>query len=593
MRANICSSFGYQFLLSIGYVLLSIGEVRAARAGQVLDRTVALPSNLVAQVKRSPAPVPGDDQNPDEEPKPADPKTTPPNNSTPLDRSFFLKKIEFKCGVANRAGCTVFKLNSPEIRSIVQSVEGRETTLAQLQNVANKITQLYLNKGYITSSGSLIDQTVVNGIVVIQISEGGIDRIQVEGNKRVNPEYIKSRIGLAQLTPLNQSKLEERLRLLRIDPLFKNVEASIRANNVSGQSLLIVRVTEAESFKGNATIDNYSPPSVGSEQVGVNLAYTSLIGSGDRLSATYKRSTTGGASLYDFGYSIPLNPTDGNLQIRAAINDYRITDSQFSALNIRGKSSLYEINYRQPLVNTTTEEFALGLGFSLQDGQTFIFNQPNNFGFGPDLNGVSRTSVFKFSQEYIKRDLQGAWSARSQFNIGTGLFGATVNSGSIPDSRFLSWTAQGQRLQQLNNNNLLIATLDAQLTTKSLLTSQQFVVGGGQSVRGFRQNARYGDNGLRLSIEDRITLTRNETGSSVFQVAPFFDTGVVWNQGDNPNNGSLPDRNFLAGAGLGLLWEPLPQLNVRLDYGLPLINLRDKGNNLQDSGLYFNVTYGF
>ena len=128
-----------------------------------------------------------------------------------------------------------------------------------------------------------------------------------------------------------------------------------------------------------------------------------------------------------------------------------------------------------------------------------------------------------------------------------------------------------------------------QLTPNSLLPSQQFVIGGGQSVRGYRQNARYGDNGLRFSIEDRITLQRNQAGAAVLLVAPFIDVGTVWNKSDNPNQ--LPRQRFLAGAGLGLLWEPLPRLNVRLDYGLPFVDLRDRGENVQDSGFYFSVFY--
>jgi hemolysin activation/secretion protein len=599
MWKNIFTSARYQTLVPIGVLLLSIGNARAANTETIFTESSTLnTTNLVAQVKQSPvenppsAPTqneqdPTDRQSPPTENNPNTPTVTSP------DKSFLLKKIDVKCGLTEPNSCRIFRPDSPEIRSITQSIEGRSVTLVDIQNIANRITQLYLNRGYITSSGSLPPQNVTDGVVVIRLVEGGVEQIQVEGLKRVNPEYIKSRIRLAELTPLNQEKLEDRLKLLRIDPLFKNVEASLRAGNTLGQSILIVRVTEAASFKGNVGFDNYSPPSVGSEQLGVALAYRNSIASGDQIAASYKRSTTGGANLYDFGYSIPLAATDGTLQLRAAINDYKITDPQFAVFDIRGKSNLYELNYRQPLLRSPREEFALGLGFTYQDGQTFIFNQPLFFGFGPDPNGVSRTSVFKFSQDYVKRDVQGAWSVRSQFNLGTGLFGATVNDGSIPDSRFFSWLGQVQRLQQLNNDNLLVGTLDVQLTPDSLLPSQQFVIGGGQSVRGFRQNARYGDNGVRLSLEDRITLQRNEAGSSVFQVAPFIDAGLVWNQGNNPNNALLPGQNFIAGVGLGVVWEPLPQLNVRVDYGLPLVNLVDKGTNLQDSGLYFSVSYGF
>jgi hemolysin activation/secretion protein len=67
-------------------------------------------------------------------------------------------------------------------------------------------------------------------------------------------------------------------------------------------------------------------------------------------------------------------------------------------------------------------------------------------------------------------------------------------------------------VQRLSDNNLLIAQLEAQLTPNGLLPSQQFVIGGGQSLRGYRQNARAGDNGVKFSLEDRIALDKDESG---------------------------------------------------------------------------------
>ena len=130
--------------------------------------------------------------------------------------------------------------------------------------------------------------------------------------------------------------------------------------------------------------------------------------------------------------------------------------------------------------------------------------------------------------------------------------------------------ATQQRSSFVDSRNTL------QLTPDSLLPSQQFVIGGGQSVRGYRQNIRSGDNGFRVAIEDRITVQRNESGISTIQLAPFLDMGAVWNKSNNPNQ--LPDQTFLVGAGLGLLWNQamgIDNLFLRLDYGFPFIDLSD------------------
>ncbi len=137
--------------------------------------------------------------------------------------------------------------------------------------------------------------------------------------------------------------------------------------------------------------------------------------------------------------------------------------------------------------------------------------------------------------------------------------------------------------------NFLIIQAEFQLTPDSLLASQQFVIGGGQSIRGYRQNVRSGDNGFRFSIEDRWTLVQNRIGQPQLTLAPFFDMGTVWNNGDNPNE--LPDQNFIAALGLGVICQPITNLNLRIDYAPPLVNLDDRGDNIQDDGFHFALSY--
>lgn len=545
--------------------------------------TQAIPdSNIESEVQPQENPLPLPNPNPvpdDSQPiiKPPVPEEVQPPSD---NRTFFVRKVEVLRNTI---------LSGEEINSITQTVEGKNVTPKQLGEVADKITQLYLDKGYITSRAVLASQTAVNGVFQIVAIEGGIENIEIIGANKTKKSYIRSRIELAKLNPLQKSELEDQLRLLKVDPIFKNVEATLKTGSEFGKSILEVRVTEANAINAAVNFDNYSPPSVGSLRYGIGVAYNNVTGSGDQIYASYNRSTTGGANLYDFGYRLPVNPMNGSLQLRAAINDYKITDSEFASFNIEGNSELYEVNYRQPLIRSTREEFALSLGFAYRDSQTFLDNQPQAFGFGPDDDGVSRTSVIKFGQDYIKRDPKGAWTGRSQFSLGTGLFDATSNNNSNPDGQFVSWLGQAQRVQRLSSDNLLIVRMDLQLSPNSLLPSEQFVIGGGQTLRGYRQNVLYGDNGLRFSVEDRIAVIRNKAGIPTLQVAPFFDLGAIWNSSNNPNK--FTRESSLTSLGLGLLWQPIPGLNTRLDYAIPLVNISDRGDNLQDDGFHFTVNY--
>ena len=490
-------------------------------------------------------------------------------------------------------GSTV--LTPEEIEAIAGPLEGRVVSLAELREAADTITEIYLERGYITSRAILPPQTVIDGVVTIQVLEGILGDIQIEGLKRLNPSYITGRIRLGASQPLDTAALENQLRLLRANPLLENVEASLRASQKEGESILIVRVTEADPFDVSLNIDNYSPPSVGSERAGLTVVHRNLTGNGDLFVASYNSAdliADGDSEVFDFIYNFPINNKNGTIQFRVAPNRNSITQAEFREFDISGNTDVYEFSYRQPLIRTPIQEFAVSLGLSYQQSNTFVAGESFGFGAGRgEDDGVNTSTVIKFGQDYLRRDLQGAWALRSQFNLGVDLFDATVKNEPIPDGRFFSWQGQIQRIQRLSSNHLLIIQSDVQLSTTALLPSHQFVIGGGLSLRGYRQNARSGDNGFRFSIEDRITFERDESGLPTIQFIPFIDAGAVWNNSDNPNNEFLPSQRFLVGVGLGLLWQPVPQFNLRLDYGIPLIDLDDRGNNAQDSGFYFSVIF--
>ncbi|MEO0844232.1 MAG: POTRA domain-containing protein, partial [Cyanobacteria bacterium J06643_5] len=436
----------------------------------------ALP--VIAQT--SPVPSTGNEPNPNIDrfpqplptPKPLPPDDTPiiptPPTSAPQPED---STIQIPVRKIEVTGSTI--LSQEEIAAITKTVEGRSVTLQELRGVVDKITQVYLSRGYITSRAVLTDQTINDGVVRVIIVEGSLEKIEVNGTRRLNKSYIRSRIRLGVDRPLQAGKIEEQLRLLRLDSLLKDVEATLKPGTKLGQSILSITVEEANAISGFIGVDNYSPPAVGSERLGSVISFRNPIGIGDELSASYYRSTAGGSNSFDFNYRVPINPMNGTLQLRYAPSDSKIIRSEFSdRFDITSDRELYEISFRQPLVRKLREEFALSLGFALQDGQTFLDGLPApDLAIGSDENANTKTRVVKFGQDYIKRDRQGAWALRSQLSLGMDVFDATVNSDAQPDGRFFSWLGQVQRVQRLNQDNLLIAQAELQLSPDNLLSS--------------------------------------------------------------------------------------------------------------------------
>jgi len=485
-------------------------------------------------------------------------------------------------------GSTVF--TSAEIDEIVNPYEGQELTTDQLKELVNAVTQLYLNEGYYTSRAVYPEQTIAEGILTIEIKEKpAIVQVEWLNKNRLSDRYISDRIR--SVRPLNIPAIEDQLRVLRDDPHLANVQTTLRRDDQAAEDILVVQAEEKRNFYGELTADNFSSPSLGGERLGLTLGLRNLSGFGDRISANYKASTTGGLHSLDLNYAAPLNAQNGTLQFRSSFDFSKVTGGDFEDLNLRGERSRYELSYRHPLRKTSLEELALSAGLIYTTGTTFAFGTATPFGFGAGTDGTTRTTMLRFSQEYLRRDRWGAWVGSSNFNFGLGWLDATQSQSPTPDGEFFSWLGQFQRVQRLSNRQVLLAQFDVQLSPHTLLPADQFTIGGGQSIRGYRQNALIADNGFRFSLEDRITVRRDSSGLPTLQVAPFLDVGAAINTKNNPNSLSQ-NQNVLAGLGFGILWDPRPDLSLRIDYGYPLVDI-EAGDNIQDHGLYFNSSLKF
>lgn len=545
---------------------------------EVQNLTPRLSGTAISQVPGSPAPTlpaenipdvtapPPADSFPEQlpEPEPTPEPVLPTTPATPVEPAETIPDTETVTVQGFEvSGSTVFDM--ADFEAVLSPLVGRSLGIEDLRQAADSITQLYLNEGYITSRAVLPNQQIADGIVRLQIIEGSLEEIRIEDANRLD-NYVRSRIEIGAHPPLNQFDLEDQLRLLRADPLIDNIEASLRAGSGLGQSILVVRIVKADPFEAHLTLDTDSPVSVGVVRTGANVTYRNPLGIGDRISAAAYRATTGGSHLYELSYSAPVNAMNGTISARFLPSEFDIISPRDLAdLDVEGDAQVYELTYRQPLVRTPREEFALSLGFRHRDGDTRILGQ--------DFTDNS-ASVIQFGQDYLRRDVKGAWALRSQFSLGVDWLAATDLPSPLPDSQFVSWLGQVQRAQILNQDHLLIVQGDIQLASDTLLGSEQFVTGGRQSVRGYSQNARFGDNGVRVSVEDRITIQRNESGAPIMLLSPFLDMAHVWN---TESGTTVNDDRFLLGTGVGFTYRPVEGLDLRLDIGVPLVDIDDSG----------------
>jgi hemolysin activation/secretion protein len=352
-----------------------------------------------------------------------------------------------------------------------------------------------------------------------------------------------------------------------------------------------VDVNQAPAFDPVLFVNNNRTPSVGSFQRGLELNHNNVLGYADKFSFIFKN--TDGSNDFDTSYSIPINSLDGTVGLRYRYVDSDIIENDFEDLDIESQTDEFEFTLRQPLLvsanSESTQEFALGLEFSRQSNEVTLRDIPfPDLSPGADANGETKISALRFFQDWTRRTRKDVLAARSQLSTGLDIFDATVNEGQ-PDSKFVSWRGQVQWLRQLNsssNINLFLRS-DLQISNDDLVPLERFSLGGVESVRGYRQDALLGDSGLLISGEVRIPFYRWSQEQNSLTAIPFVDFGTSWSNSENLNQ----EEDTVASLGVGLQLDLSNLLTARLDYGIPLVEVEDSNDTLQENGVYFSLEY--
>lgn len=487
-------------------------------------------------------------------------------------------------------GSTVFSLE--ELAKELAKFTNRPISLVEVFQARTAITELYIKKGYITSGAYIPPQAMQEGVVRIQVVEGKLEDIQVTGNRRLQRNYVRRRLSQATSPPLNRERLLEALQLLQLNPLIQNLSAELTAGSRPGTSVLQIQIKEAKTFSTQAILDNRRSPSVGSFRRRLQVNEANLLGLGDGLNLAY--TNTDGSNAFDTSYTFPLNSRNGTLSFDYSTTSSDVIERPFNALDIQSASRYYDLTFRQPVTQTPTQEFALGITASRRESEisSLLFQPaiglpPNQLSPGADADGDTRVSALRFFQEWTARNSREVIAARSQFSIGLGALGATIND-DPPDSRFFAWQGQAQWVRLLAPDTLLLLRADLQLAPRALLPLEQIGLGGLDSVRGYRQDFLLTDNGAFASAEVQVPILRSPQINGVLQVTPFVDFGAGWNSSGRDD----PDSNTLASVGLGLRWSQGDRFTARLHWGIPLISVDvEERRTLQENGLYFSVQY--
>lgn len=304
------------WVLTIVLLLLHVNVYAVGGGAESMDR----PSSR---------PLPPPQLNPDEKKEDFSlPKVPVPSTQSPSteNRIFSLAKIEVE-------GNTVLPEN--KLREEIKPYEGRSINVAEIEELRQKLTQLYIDAGYINSGAVIPEDAINNGTLRINIIEGRLDEIHIKGQERLREGYIKNRLQYDPDKPLNLHSLQEKFQTLLSDPLISQMKGKLLPGSTSGHSILDVEVTRAQPYRLTLFGDNYRPPSIGAEAFGLTGQVYNLTGLGDAVDFTF--ITSEGSNRYAGGFNVPLNDWGTIATFHFDEGDSSVIEGSIKKLNIKSQ----------------------------------------------------------------------------------------------------------------------------------------------------------------------------------------------------------------------------------------------------------------
>ncbi len=588
IRRFCCGTIGFVvFLLSaLDAKTAEVAEPELLSA-QATDRG-AQPQDVIPELRGRPSP-----QLPPVQPTPAPPSgvAVPVPAQPPSETALPLKEgPRFVLHDVNIVGNTA--LNAASIHDVVAPYLGKPVTTGDLEEIRRQFTLLYINSGYINSGAVIPDQNVVNGVVTFRFVEGRVTDIEVSGTDHFDPEYFRSRLARGIESPFNVENLGREQQILLQSPLVRRLNLELLPGLEPGDARLHADVLEGNRYALSAQIADDQSPTVGAVRGQLQGSIANIMGFGDLLTAQYGRSQ--GLNDGYVAYSAPIASDDTRVSLRYDKNGVVVVTPELSSLNVTSSFSSVGVGLSRPMYRTPEATFTLGASLERRQQQTFLLGMPFPFTAGAEANGKTVATPLRLYQDWLDRDAEHAFAARSTFSFGLQSLGATVTSSpppGIPTAKFFSWLGQVQYVRRIFEDWEILARSDLQLADRPLFQMEQIAFGGLGSVRGYRTYLTVTDDGFLGSAELRIPVGRlrlpylaDSDDAGTVQIVPFYDYARAWNV-DRPT----PYPQQISGVGAGVRWYIGSGITAEFYYGKALRHV-PVGTSIEDRGLYFRVT---
>lgn len=435
-----------------------------------------------------------------------------------------------------------------ELAASLNDLKGQSLTLAELEQAAQRIANLYRDRGWFARV-YLPQQDVSDGTIHIQILEGHYGGSRLDNqSQRANAAYVQNvithRLKTGEALPVDD--LERGLLLANDLPGIRALGV-LEAGQQAGQTQLQVKLEDTPFMTGDLALNNYGIKSTGRAQLTGGASLNNLSGRGDQLSLRgLMADRIWNAQLR---YSLPLGQDGWRLASYYSSLEYKLGDA-YAALDAKGTAQVAGLNLSYPLIRQSSHNLYFSGGYEHRRYDDDTLNTPLRrhaievFSLG--MNGDIRDSLAGGGITWGSLTLtQGKLDLK---NLASDL--ASDAAGPRTQGSYTKLAGQISRLQALGSSGWqLSGSLSGQTANRNLASSERMSLGGAYGVRAYPSNEGTGDEGVLLKLELQRNLGQG------WQAIGFIDAGHIHQQKNRWPTSAQPNSYGLAGAGLGMNWN--------------------------------------
>jgi hemolysin activation/secretion protein len=392
-----------------------------------------------------------------------------------------------------------------EVETAVYPFLGPGRTERDVEAARAALLKAYQDKNYTSVDVAIPRQTGAGGVVYLQVHELTVGRLRVHGSRYFDINQIKREVpSLAEGKLIDFTQAQKDLVGLNQLP-DRRVTPVIQPGALPGAMDVDLNVKDTLPLHGSLELNNRYSLDTPSLRLNASLSYDNLWQLGHAVGGSLQVSPqdTGKVQVYTAFYTARLPDVDWlSFTLQGTYQNSNV--STLGALDVTGKGDIVGLRtaFRLPTLGDYFHNFTFGIDYKA---------------FQQSVRAGAATSATETPTTYLPLtlDYSGTWVGKSflteldlqlVFNIrGIGSDAQQFENNRFgADRNFIYLRGDVAQTEDLPYDFQLFGKIAGQVSDSPLINSEQFSVGGLDTVRGYLEAQVLGDDAAVFNFEFRL-----------------------------------------------------------------------------------------